>query len=529
MGESAMVRINVSLPIDYDDNLIYEKCREVLHFAPPEGSARLLRLSVDTSGKVVGYKAWVGLTLDAESERKLLRRSNVFACEDMTLVMPRSKFSERPVVVGSGPCGLFAALVLAESGANPIVLERGLDVDSRIKAVEDFKREGRLDENSNIQFGEGGAGTFSDGKLKCGSMDRYKYKVLSEFVRAGAPESILYDTAAHIGTDVLCEVVKSLRKRIIGLGGEFIFSANVVDIATQGGKVCGVKYVKGGEEYWVSSRHVIFATGHSARDVFRLFYQKGVSMEAKPFGVGVRIEHKREHIDRLVYGDMAHRLGAASYHLVEHLDNGRSVYSFCMCPGGEVVAAASEHGGIVTNGMSASKRDGENSNAAFLVSVFPSDFPRGEDIPEALAGLELQRQLEARAFDLSGSYRAPVQRMEDFLLRRGSTGFGEIMPTYPCGTVFAEVDSYLPPFIAESLREAIPRFDSFMKGFFCPDALLTGVETRSTSPVRVLRSEGGEALGICGLYPCGEGAGYAGGIVSSAVDGIRSAEKMILS
>jgi uncharacterized FAD-dependent dehydrogenase len=399
-------------------------------------------------------------------------------------------------------------------------------VESRKKSVDIFFSKRSLDEESNIQFGEGGAGAFSDGKLKVGGMDKYKHKVLSEFVEAGAPEDIIYTVGAHLGTDKLPTLVKNIREKIISLGGEFHFSSKLCGIKIRDGAVIGAEYLTPTGKEYIETDRVILAIGHSAKDTFEMLYSIGIPMESKGFGIGVRIEHKREYINKLVLGDasLAEKVGTASYHLVTHLDSGRSVYSFCMCPGGTVVAAASKKGGIVTNGMSEYARDAENSNAAFLVSVERSDFP--SDSP--LAGMELQRRLESLAFCSGGSdYSAPVCRMDDFIDRAKPTALGDIQPSYPCGHKLSSPDEYLPSFISDSLRLGIMDFDKWMPGFYTPDAILTGAETRSTSPVRILRNKDFNSASVKGLYPIGEGAGYSGGIVSSAVDGVRAAEAML--
>jgi len=519
-----MIRVDVFLPLGFDGQSIRERCEERLgRTLEPSLSVRLLRLAVDASDqKSIQYKAAVLVSLDEKSEKILIQRRRAVAYHEAPLAIPQTKpFPQRPVVVGLGPCGLFAALILAESGACPLVLERGADVDSRVRAVEDFYRGGELDEQNNIQFGEGGAGSFSDGKLKVGGMTPEKRKVLESFIEAGAPERILYDVAAHVGTDLLRGIVKRIRQKIEALGGTVLFGAKVEDILVDSGKVRGVKYRKDGVLHELLTDSLLLATGHSARDTFRMLASHGLPLEARGFGIGVRVEHPREHIDRMIYGEKPPiELGAASYHLVSHLNNGRSVYSFCMCPGGSVVAATSKKGAVVTNGMSLHARDGENSNAAILVSVTPEDF--GHSPLDALA---FQEKYERLAFEIARDYRAPAIRMEDFLVGRPSKALGDVRPTYPRGVVLSELDSCLPSFATESLRAAIPEFEAYKKGFYFPDAVLTGVETRTTSPIRILRDESGQTLS--GLYPCGEGAGYAGGIVSSAVDGILAASKLL--
>ncbi|MHB8064421.1 MAG: NAD(P)/FAD-dependent oxidoreductase [Ruminiclostridium sp.] len=441
-------------------------------------------------------------------------------------VPKQKKLKERPVIVGGGPAGIFAALILAQAGARPILLERGLDVDSRREKVKKFWHTGILDVHTNVQFGEGGAGTFSDGKLKIGKKDARKIKVLSELVEAGAPPEIMYLSKPHIGTDRLNETVKGIRKKIIKLGGEVHFDATVTEILKKNGQVAGVRFMKNGEMTELSSNNVVLAIGHSARDTFESLLISGVHIEQKPFAVGVRIEHSQEMIDKLQYGGFAGHpaLGAADYKMVVHLQDGRGVYTFCMCPGGTVVAAASEEYGLTTNGMSEFARAGRNANSALLVTVDKKDF--GSDHP--LAGVAYQRRIEAAAFTAgAGGYKAPVQRLEDFLQRKKTTAFGEVLPTYMPGTEFAEVDSYLPAYISNSLREGILEMGLWMPGFAYPDALLTGAETRSSSPVRITRGDSYEAIGIIGLYPCGEGAGYAGGIISASVDGVLCAERIL--
>ena len=434
--------------------------------------------------------------------------------------------AQRPVVTGSGPAGLFAALVLAQTGQRPILLERGGDVTSRRTAVARYFAGGTLDPVCNIQFGEGGAGTFSDGKLTTGTKDNRIRHVLGEFVRAGAPEEILFNAKPHIGTDVLVNVLTNLRARITSLGGEYRFYTRLTDLLIKDGALYGVRTECGGVTDEILTRHVILATGHSARDTFAMLLERGIPMTAKPFAVGARIEHPQSLINRAQYGAFGTHpaLGAADYKLAVHLPDGRGVYTFCMCPGGQVVAAASEPQTVVTNGMSCFARDGVNANSALLVGVNPADFGSGHP----LAGVEFQRRIEHAAYAFSGSSRAPAQRVGDFLNGAASAGFGEVLPTYRPSVVPGEIDCCLPAFVTEAMREGIRRMDLKLHGFALPDAVLTAPETRSSSPVRILRDARTlQSPAAAGLYPCGEGAGYAGGIMSAAVDGIKCAEAIL--
>ena len=431
----------------------------------------------------------------------------------------------RPLVVGFGPCGIFAALVLAQMGFKPIVLERGKAVRERTKDTWGLWRKHTLNPESNVQFGEGGAGTFSDGKLYSQIKDpkHYGRKVVAEFVKAGAPEEILYVSKPHIGTFRLVGVVEAMRHEIETLGGEIRFEQRVTDVLIEDGHVRGVMLASGET---LRSDHVILALGHSARDTFEMLHARGVYMEAKPFSIGFRIEHPQSLIDKARLGPNAGNplLGAADYKLVHHAKNGRSVYSFCMCPGGTVVAATSEPGRVVTNGMSQYSRNERNANAGIVVGITPEDYPG-----DVLAGVELQRKLEARAFELGGgNYDAPGQLVGDFLEGRPSTRLGSVEPSYKPGVHLTDLASCLPDYAIEAIREALPAFDKQIKGFAMKDAVLTGVETRTSSPVRITRGDDYQSLNIKGLYPAGEGAGYAGGILSAGVDGIRVAEAVAL-
>ena len=518
-----MIKTDLTLPFGYTREDIKNALTEKLPIEKNEiGEIEILRETLSVSSEDGAYcKLTVGAAFSPEREAGLLKmKKKVSPFPDYSLNIPPSRLSARPVVVGSGPAGLFAALILSEAGARPIILERGLSVDEREKKVKEFIITGRLDGECNVQFGEGGAGTYSDGKLKSGSMDAVKRYILTSFVEAGATADITYSSSAHLGTDKLSGIVKNLREKMVSLGAEFIFGAKMTDFKVNGENVTAVRYERGGEEFLIDTDRLILATGHSAHDVYELLYSKKTPMQAKGFGVGVRVEHPREYIDDLVYGKgRGTSLPTASYHLVTHLPSGRSVYSFCMCPGGTVVAASSGEGRVVTNGMSEFARMADNSNAAILVSVEPSDF--GSDSP--LAGIEYQKRIEnAAALAGGGSFVAPSQRLSS-LYGEGENSLGSVRPSYPRGTSLAKTESYMPSYITDSLKAGFLDFDKWMPGYALSDAVLTGAETRSTAPVRILRNEKFGSLLYRGLYPIGEGAGYAGGIVSSAADGVRCA------
>ncbi len=433
--------------------------------------------------------------------------------------------SARPIIVGFGPCGIFSALLLAQMGLKPLVLERGKKVRERTQDTWGLWRKNILNPESNVQFGEGGAGTFSDGKLYSQIKDPkfYGRKVLMEFIKAGAPPEILYVAKPHIGTFRLVGIVERMRQEIIDLGGEVWFSQKVVGFDIQNEQIKGVRLEDGGV---IATEHVILALGHSARDTFKALYEAGVYMEAKPFSIGFRIEHPQSLIDRARLGPHAGNplIGAADYKLVHHAKNGRSVYSFCMCPGGTVVAATSELNRVVTNGMSQYSRNERNANAGIVVGITPDDFPGGP-----LAGIDFQRAIESKAFELGGStYEAPGQLVGDFLEGRASTKLGDVIPSYKPGVHLTDLAASLPDYAIEAIREAIPAFEKQIKGFSMKDAVLTGVETRTSSPLRITRGQNYQSLNIKGLYPAGEGAGYAGGILSAGVDGIKVAEAVAL-
>jgi uncharacterized FAD-dependent dehydrogenase len=447
----------------------------------------------------------------------------------------------RPIVIGTGPCGLFAGLLLAQMGFRPIILDRGKAVRERTKDTWDLWRKRNLHPESNVQFGEGGAGTFSDGKLYSQIRDPLHHgrKVLAEFVKAGAPDEILYVSKPHIGTFRLVTMVENMRATIESLGGEIRFGERVDDLQVET-DASGQRHVRGvtlasGEQ--IRADHVVLAVGHSARDTFEMLHARGVYLEAKPFSIGFRVEHPQSIIDRARFGPQAGHplLGAADYKLVHHckgnhVGNGRSVYSFCMCPGGTVVAAASEPGRVVTNGMSQYSRNERNANAAIVVGIEPADFAAYDDSGSPLAGIALQRALEGHAYVLGGeNYNAPGQLVGDFIATRASHEFGDVQPSFKPGVTLGSLDSALPDYAIAAIREALPAFDRQIKGFALHDAVLTGVETRTSSPVRIKRDDSLQSLNTSGLYPAGEGAGYAGGILSAAVDGIRIAEAVALS
>ena len=511
---------DVRLPLDGD---LASACAKKLGVKPADVlEAHLLRRSVDARKKNdVHFLVSAAVSLRRGEER--FAPYIPWTPPAVTVLRQRPRF--RPVVCGAGPAGLFAALTLARAGAEPLLIERGAPVEERQKDVARFLATRVLDTESNVQFGEGGAGAFSDGKLTTGTHDVRGRQVLHDLAAAGAPEEILWQAKPHIGTDRLPETVRGLRRMILDNGGEVRFHTCLTDIRVENGALTGVTLRTREREEFFPTDTLILAAGHSARDLFALLYDKGAALTQKPFSMGVRCEHPQALIDEAQYGAFAGHpaLGAADYKLAVHLPDGRGVYTFCMCPGGSVVAAASEDGRLVVNGMSTFARDGQNANAALLCEVRPQDF--GSDHP--LAGVELQRQWERAAFLAGGGdWRAPAQRMGDLLSGRPSTGPGSVAPTYPLGVRFTSLEECLPGYVVASLRAAVPLFARRLRGFDLPDAVLTGIESRSSSPVRIQRDETGQS-NLRGIYPCGEGAGYAGGILSAGVDGIRQAEKVL--
>lgn len=524
-----MIRIgNLPLPVDGDGELLRKRAARALGVRPGAlGELTIVRQSIDARNRGnVHYTYTVEVSMPGEERVvKNAPGRGVSLVQHQPYVFPRveRRSSLPPVVVGMGPAGLFAALYLARAGLPCVVLERGQDVDARTAAVERFWSGGALDPESNVQFGEGGAGTFSDGKLTTGTHDSRIGAVMDTLVAAGAPDDVKYSHKPHVGTDVLRQVVKNMRLELETLGCDIRFGHRLAGLEHRDGRISALEVEGPQGRYTLPCDALVLAPGHSARDTFAMLAQAGVPMEKKNFAIGVRIEHRQRDVSLSQYGPAWEQLSPSDYKLACHLPDGRSAFTFCVCPGGQVVAAASQPGGVVTNGMSLRARDGENINGGLLVGVGPEDFPG-----DVLAGVRFQEQWEKAAFRLGGGdYRAPAQRVEDFLLDRPSEGPGSIRPTYRPGVAWTRMEGCLPDYVTGTLRQAIPLLDRKLRGFACPDGVLTGVETRSSSPVRILRDETFQSQ-LRGLYPCGEGAGYAGGIVSAAVDGIRVAEAVAM-
>lgn len=523
-----MIRLsNIKIGLDFDfNNIVYKVSRELNVKNSDILSCKISRKSIDARNKSNVYFV-CSFDVEVKKEAKTPLCKDVEEIEEVKeWEVQKKKSNHRPIIVGSGPAGMFAGIVLAEAGLNPIIIERGSEVSKRKDDVEMFWKTGKLNGESNVQFGEGGAGTFSDGKLMSGiKKDEFTTKVLKEFVKAGAPEEILYLAKPHIGTDNLAIVVEKIRKRIVSLGGEYRFNTKLEDLLISGGKIAAGIFRDKNSTYELETDNLILAIGHSARDTFEMIYEKGLAVEQKAFSVGVRIEHQQKLINKSQYGKFSENqlLGAAEYKMAVHLPNERSCYTFCMCPGGEVVAAASEEGRVVTNGMSHFARNKENANSAILVGVTPSDF--GSSHP--LAGMHFQRKIEEDAYKAGGAnYSAPAQLVGDFLKDKSSTKIGDVNPSYRPGVFLTNMGEVLPKYVVDTMRTALVEMDKKIRGFASYDAVLTGVETRSSSPIKIIRDETLQS-NIKGLYPCGEGAGYAGGILSAAVDGIKVA-KMIL-
>lgn len=516
---------NVRLPLKYKHEDVIFAVSKALKIKDCDiNSVNLRRISIDARKKSdVHYVAMIDAKVNGAENRIVSRSNNAQIAKTEEYTFPCCKeLSTRPVVVGSGPAGLFCALMLARCGTHPIIIERGEAVEDRTKTVNSFWTNGALNTSSNVQFGEGGAGTFSDGKLNTGTNDIRAHFILKEFVSHGAHDDILINAKPHIGTDVLKNVIVSIRREIESLGGEYRFGTMFTDLITKEDKVIGVKIVSKGSCDVIDTTTVVLATGHSARETFEMLKLKAIPMEQKAFSIGARIEHLQSDLDEAQYGKARHLLGAADYKCSTHLDDGRGVYTFCMCPGGYVVNASSEEGMLCTNGMSLYARDNINSNSALLVGITPQDFNNGD----VLDGMKLQRKIEKSAFEAVGNYIAPVQKVGDFTGCKDYS-FSNVTPSIRPGYEYTEIDKIYPKLIADSMREGICKIASRMPLFGNCNAVLTAAETRSSSPVRILRDETLQSPALKGFYPCGEGAGYAGGIMSAAADGIRCAEAIM--
>jgi hypothetical protein len=530
-----MLRITeIKLPLDHPEDALKTAILKKLQISPDELLSHVIfKRSYDARKKTNIYLVYI-VDVELANEQRIRDRfqkdPHVIPTPDMGYQMVAkapTNLKNRPVVIGMGPSGMFAGLMLAQMGFCPIILERGKAVRDRTADTFNFwKKKAEFNPESNAQFGEGGAGTFSDGKLYSQVKDPQHYgrKVLTEFVNAGASPEIFYINKPHIGTFKLVGIVQNIRAKIISLGGEIRFQSRVEDIDIEDAQVRGLTLASG--EY-IATNHIVLAVGHSARDTFQMLYDRGVYIEAKPFSIGFRIEHPQLLVDQARFGEYAGNklLGAADYKLVHHCQNGRSVYSFCMCPGGLVVAATSEVGRVVTNGMSQYSRNERNANSGIVVGITPDDYAG-----HPLAGIDLQRRLESRAFELGGStYAAPAQLVGDFLADRPSSSLGIVKPSYAPNVHLCNLSESLPDYAIAAIREAIPAFNKQIRGFAMEDAMLTGVETRTSSPIRIKRNQNYQSLNVKGLFPTGEGAGYAGGILSAGIDGIKVAEALALS
>lgn len=522
---------NLKLGLDEDIEILKEKAAKELSIKKSDIiDFEILRESVDARKKEI--KLIYRVLVSCKNEDKILskaRSKNIDRYNEKKIFLKTGdkKLKNRILIVGTGPAGLFAGYRLASMGYSPILIERGMEVDDRKKSIDEFWKNKRLNPDCNIQFGEGGAGTFSDGKLTTRIKDPRVKEILDIFAENGAPDEIRYSYKPHIGTDILIDIIKNIRYKIISMGGEFRFSTRLIDIKYKDDSIVNavIRDLKNGRDEIIETENIILAIGHSARDTYEMLYNNKIVMKQKPFAIGVRIEHKQDLIDENQYGKYKNhpKLKASEYRLTYRAKNGRSCYSFCMCPGGTVVASSSEEGYLVTNGMSEYARDKDNANSAIVVSVKEEDF----ESSHPLAGMEFQRKYEKLAFELGGSnYKAPVQLLEDFINNRESKKLGRITPSYTAGYVFKDINKVLPDYISEAIKDSVIFFDSKIKGFSNWDTVLTGIETRTSAPLRILRDENYES-NIRGLYPAGEGAGYAGGIVSAAVDGMKIAEKIM--